>query len=150
MLSGIMWGYLRLENADRRDQEMIGHHDEHVGQSNQIPYSPRNFPKRGVGSDSKLYSVTSAEHCLAWQRRREKKNPTKKRRKNEKRAQKLGGKVRFLMEDLGIDLCQDSSIRPQSRRDVLAAEQKLDGALEQPFENVALDQVREAGVVSGR
>lgn len=54
------------------------------------------------------------------------------------------------MEDLGIDLCQDSSIRPQSRRDVLAAEQKLDGALEQPFENVALDQVREAGVVSGR
>jgi uncharacterized protein YutE (UPF0331/DUF86 family) len=55
--------------------------------------------------------------------------------------------VRRAVEDLSVDLSEDTSVSTQCRRDVLAAKEEANGALEKMLEDGALDELGETGVV---
>jgi hypothetical protein len=55
--------------------------------------------------------------------------------------------VRWAVEDLSVDLSEDTSVSTQCRRDILAAKEEANGALKEALEDVALDELGETGVV---
>lgn len=47
----------------------------------------------------------------------------------------------MLTEDLQVDFRQDASVGSERGRDILVADEELDGSLEQPFELLAFHEL---------
>lgn len=72
----------------------------------------------------------------------EKKNNTSKKLRH-----LMLGEVRWAVEDLGVDLSENPSVSTQCRRDILAAKEEANGAVEKALEDGALDELGETRVV---